>query len=307
MGRIDTITKKYMSNNKKFADVFNYFIYGGKQVIAPEELMEKDTTELGVLLDENGIYTKQRYRDILKRCIIKKDDISTYILLGIENQTEINYVMPVRNMLYDALNYTSQVEVIVKKHKECKDLNKAEFLSGFTEHDKIEPVITVVVYFGGDEWNAPRSLYDMFSTKNIELLKFVNDYKINLIVPNEIKDTENFHTDFRHVVNFIKASNDKEELKALMKKERDTFSRLSSDVVMVLKECANIKISIDQKEGVIDMCKAIEDMMIDKETETIIKLYIKDLLSDKNAAEELNLSLQDFYKKVEEYKQKVYK
>lgn len=71
MGRTDTITKKYMSDNKKFADVFNYFIYGGKQVITPDNLVEKDAAELGVL-NNNGIYAKQKYRDILKRCIIKK-------------------------------------------------------------------------------------------------------------------------------------------------------------------------------------------------------------------------------------------
>ena len=34
----------------------------------------------------------------------------TYVLLGIENQTRIHYAMPVRNIIYDALQYGKQVE-----------------------------------------------------------------------------------------------------------------------------------------------------------------------------------------------------
>ena len=51
----------------------------------------------------------QKYRDVLKSAIIKQDDEAAYILLGIENQTDIHYAMPVRNMIYDALQYGKQV------------------------------------------------------------------------------------------------------------------------------------------------------------------------------------------------------
>ena len=48
MGVIDTEGKKYLSDNEIFADAFNYFVYGGKQVIKAGELREIDTTELSV-------------------------------------------------------------------------------------------------------------------------------------------------------------------------------------------------------------------------------------------------------------------
>ena len=38
-----------------------------------------------------------------------QEDEAAYILLGIENQTDIHYAMPVRNMIYDALQYGKQV------------------------------------------------------------------------------------------------------------------------------------------------------------------------------------------------------
>ena len=38
IGAADTITKAYIRENAVFADAFNYLIYGGRQVVNPEEL-----------------------------------------------------------------------------------------------------------------------------------------------------------------------------------------------------------------------------------------------------------------------------
>ena len=48
MGVADAITKEYMRGSKVFSDAFNYFIYGGEQVVDPEFLHELDTTEIGI-------------------------------------------------------------------------------------------------------------------------------------------------------------------------------------------------------------------------------------------------------------------
>lgn len=114
MGRKDTVTKAYMRNNSVFADAFNYLIYGGKTVVDPEKLHELDTTEIALpfVQEENGTRKEEavpKYRDVLKSAVIKRDNEAAYILLGIENQTDIHYAMPVRNMIYDALQYGKQV------------------------------------------------------------------------------------------------------------------------------------------------------------------------------------------------------
>ena len=46
MGAKDTKAKEFLSNNERFADVFNYYMFDGKSVIKPEDLQEKDTTEV---------------------------------------------------------------------------------------------------------------------------------------------------------------------------------------------------------------------------------------------------------------------
>ena len=45
---------------------------------------------------------------------------------------------------------------ISSKHSEEKS-GSAEFLSGFYREDRLIPIITVVVYFGADSWDAPKS------------------------------------------------------------------------------------------------------------------------------------------------------
>ena len=49
MSLADNVTKKYMQDNAHFADLFNYYIYDGKAVINPDDLIDKDPTELCIL------------------------------------------------------------------------------------------------------------------------------------------------------------------------------------------------------------------------------------------------------------------
>ena len=73
MRQADTLTKEYLSNNEIFADVFNYLIYDGQQRILPENLIERDTSEITLPLGKRGeLATIQKFRDILKGCIAKE-------------------------------------------------------------------------------------------------------------------------------------------------------------------------------------------------------------------------------------------
>ena len=86
MGKIDTVTKDYMKNNTVFADAFNYFIYGGRQIIDPENLRELDATEIAVPFGNENEVAVQKYRDLLKTATVMMDDRAAYLLLGVENE-----------------------------------------------------------------------------------------------------------------------------------------------------------------------------------------------------------------------------
>lgn len=105
MGAKDTKAKQFLSNNERFADLFNYYLFDGRQVIKPEDLEERDTAEVLSLYGRNKReMQKQKWRDLLKQAIIKATDTAVSVLLGIENQSDIHYAMPVKNIIYDGMN-----------------------------------------------------------------------------------------------------------------------------------------------------------------------------------------------------------
>lgn len=252
-----------MKQNLIFSDAFNYYIYGGQQRILPEQLRELDTTEIAVPYgaDDAG-EPEQVYRDVIKSLIAMKDERAAYLLLGIENQSEVNYAMPVKNLVYDAINYAKQVQKAASSHREAKDSkghSKGEFLSGFYKEDRLIPVITLVILFSPDKWGGPTSLHEMLSVKDEHILSLVPNYRIHLITPYDLSDEElkKFHSSLREVLTFIKYSKDREKMD---KAVRDNFKKLRKKEIDVLNYCANVNLKLPPGEEELDVCKAWEDM-----------------------------------------------
>ena len=207
-----------------FADAFNYLLYDGRVVIDPQNLKEVDPTEIVLPFGardgkgNNQEEAVQKYRDLLKSAVIMEDGKTAYVLLGIENQTDIHYAMPVKNAIYDALQYGRQISDIAAKHradqknqKQGKKVSGGEYLSGFYKEDRLTPVITLVIHFGAEEWDGPLSLHEMMEGKDTELLKYVQDYRIHLIDPSKLTKEQlgKFSTSLREVLGYIKYSGDK--------------------------------------------------------------------------------------------------
>lgn len=111
MGIKDIVTKDYTKESNVFADAFNQYIYNGRQIIKPENLKPLDTNLTGIPYGVNGSgIPTQRFRDVLKSVTAMEDGDRVYLLLAIEAQSEVHHAMPVRNMVYDALQYAAQVE-----------------------------------------------------------------------------------------------------------------------------------------------------------------------------------------------------
>jgi hypothetical protein len=115
--------------------------------------------------------------------------------------------MPVRNMLYDAIQYAHQMQ---EKEKSLQNTtnkkNNTEHASTLHNHDSLIPVVTIVLYLGSKPWNGPRSLHEMLKGVSPEILQYVADYKIQLIAPQELTDEElsMFHSNLQQVLKFIK-------------------------------------------------------------------------------------------------------
>ena len=305
----DTITKDYMQDKDIFADAFNFLLYGGRQVIKPEQLRPLDTTSIVLPYGEDGqLVPIQKYRDVLKMVTAMEDDKAAYMLLGIENQSEIHYAMPVRNMLYDAIQYVAQVEDTARSHKMGDKMpeTRAEFLSGFYKTDKLLPVITLTLYFGADEWTAPKDLHSMLSADK-EILPFVDNYHLHLIAPAEIADNEftKFHTELSLALRFIKQSKNKNKLKELINEDTSfrSVSKKTADLVNVVTKS---NLHYDDREERVDMCEAIEGIRNDARAEgvekgrvegtlkTLISLVKDGILTITEAASRANMTVAEF-------------
>jgi len=211
----------------------------------------------------------QKYRDILKSAVIKQDEKMSYVLLGIENQTDVHYAMPVRNAIYDALQYGRQVADIAAEHRRNKKdftgKSNGEYLSGFLKEDCIKPVITLVIHFGAEEWDGPLSLHEMMSVSDIEILSFVENYRIHLIDPAKLTEEQldHFSTSLKEVMGYIKYSKNKEQLLKFL--HTDTHRSIEMNAVRVIKTITNTPIEVSEEEEEIEMCKAIEDLIAESE------------------------------------------
>lgn len=326
MGKIDTVTKEYMENPVVFADAFNQFLYHGNQKIDPAQLTELDTTEIAIPYGGSGAgVPEQKYRDVLKLLYAMTDGRTTYCIMGIKNQTEIHYALPVKNGVYDFLQLSHQISEAANAHRQAMKESKSEqpnnlqekeeptdgeFLSGFWKTDRLIPVITLVVYFGSDSWNAPLSLKEMYSDVDDVILAHAPDYHVNLIAPAEMSDVEinEFYSNLREVMLYIKYSNDKEKLNKIIK-EDSKFQNMGRQAANVINVVTGSKLKYPEGKGDVNMCLAIQQMREESELAGQIKGAVetyRDLevsLSDtiKRIAERFHLSESESNEAVKQY------
>ena len=238
-----------MSDNEVFADVFNQFLFHGERVLTSNSLTSVDTSAFAVLYGETGTDTSvQRFRDVMKLGIAKKSKDIIYLLLGIENQSELYFAMPVRNMFYDALAYTAQVETTAKRHRmeqTNQQVSSAEYLSGFYRGDRLTPIVTLVVYFGADVWDAPKSLHEMLECRDEMVLSFVVDYRLNLIAPAHMSEEE------------------------IEVEEDGAFRKVDRKAARLMSSVTGSDMQFDEKEEAVDMCLAIDEIREDARKEGI--------------------------------------
>lgn len=154
------------------------------------------------------------------------------------------------------------------KHRRDKDLRGNEFLSGFAKDDKLMPVVTITLYWKAGAWDGPRSLHEMFNVQKDEILKYVPDYRMNLIVPDEIKNFELFRTELGTVLEFCQCSNDKIRMKQLIQEKKEESVRLEKETYDMLKECFRVEAEeLEEKGEKVDVCKAFENWAAEERAE----------------------------------------
>ena len=168
------------------------------------------------------------------------------------------------------------------------------------------PVITLTVYFGAKEWDAPRCLKDMFPEDiNTDILNEVDDYKLHLIIPAEIEDFSLFKTELGIAMKYIAASENPEKIEALSKDV--AFESVSAETVHLINECTRSNIVVLEGEEVINMCKGLEGYGKKEHAaghaegvwETLVDLVQKELLAVADAAAQVGMTPEEFQQKMQ--------
>ena len=272
MGLQEIIAIEYLSQPEVFADLFNGVVFGGKQVIKPEELYETDTRQQFMIAEQTANHRPQsveilkKDRDIVREVVLNGQRVRI-LACAVEQQTNVNYIMPLRMLLYEALEYLKQVQKISREHEKHKDLHGDEYISRFAKTDELIPTISIVVYTGTKQWDGALELKDLYGgmLRNEELKPYMNQFlgnwRIHLLDVYNVEDTSVFHSSFRIVLEMLRTSKDAEQLEHYVtehKMELEELNEISNRFVSWLLE---IDLELEEEERRADkMCKAIEDL-----------------------------------------------
>lgn len=263
MGQIDLAMKEALKQGEYFADICNMLLFQGRQVVLPEKLTPMDTAEELSIRSRKQSFSIERQRDVLKLVNVNQmeDERAAYVIIGIENQSEIHYAMPIRNMLYDALQYSIQVQ----ESGEKRGGSAAEFLSGMTADDRIKPVITMVVYTGEEPWEYPLSIRDVVDTSGLptEMLQYIPDTRLLLLDVRHSQDLDLLRTGLKHIFKAIQFYKRKRELKEYILNPDNGFAHVPTLLANVFEQLVKLKLPDLGAEEEVNMCEALEELMQD--------------------------------------------
>ena len=280
MGKADINVNIWLSEKKRFANLFNGIHYKGKQVILPEDLEEvSPVASVSVKNRAGKTRNMKKYRDI----IMKWKNHTMLVLLANESQDQIHYAMPQKVMIYDGMDYEEQIrsrwKQLMEQRKQTQKsgqplerLTAAEYLSHFRKSDRLTPIISLVFYYGSEPWDGPLDLYDMFHLEGTEeekavLEKYLPNYKINLIDAERMKDSEIecFSDDLQVILTMLKYRHKKTELNEYINKNNTYFQNVDYETSQVIKTFLNLKHIPGEADGkeTINMCEAIQEMYDD--------------------------------------------
>ena len=163
---------------------------------------------------------------------------------------------------------------VTKERRTLK--GSAQFLSGLTPEEKLDPVVTLVFYHGKKKWEASRDLHGMlnFEGENEMFRKYTANYRMNLYTLEDLKE-EHFTTGLRDVIAMMKRSEDKEAMKAYCRENENRFQEMEEETYDVISVMINHKKMDEYKEknrtegGKVNMCRAFDEMMADSKRDGI--------------------------------------
>ena len=288
MAEKDLSSKKIEDYNDVFADIYNTLLFS-REYIDPN-CLEAGPTESIYKTDEKDL--NEQRRDILKKY---HDEMHLLVSsFGIENQSVIDNVMPVRVMGYDVGTYRQQI---------------------YDMEEKLTPVITIVLNMTDKKWNQAKSIYEMLNINNMnsELAEYVQDYKIHVFDIAYLDDEiiESFKSDFKEIAKFFK----KKRLgqNPLASENELKHPHAIMEFISVFTQDRSYLDSLDYLEnmsitgGAVTMCAVADALKTEGRLEGAVEILISAQFSEDKIADmvmaQFNLSREEVDKTIQNVKE----
>lgn len=280
MAEKDLSTKVLEDHNDVFADIYNVLLFGNTVIEAGA--LKNGPTE-SIYKDANDFNREQR-RDTIKVYAHEANLLMSFF--GIENQSTIDWTIPIRLMGYDYGSYRQQISD-----------NKSE--------RKLMPVVTIVLNLSNEKWDKGSSLYDIVDVPEV-LRPFVQNYECKIFdiayLPDEV--ISQFTSDFKIVARFFKSKRvGNAEKEAFLKNTEkvdypaevlELFSVFTKD--NRYKEIIPSILEKQQKGAEVNMCSIAQELEEKGKLELLFEMYDEGELTIQKACKKANMTEEEFLK-----------
>ena len=249
MGAKDLAEKNLLQYKDVFSDIVNVNLFGGRCYVSADELSREPGELITKAVSDDKL--RQLQMDVPMKC--KKNNRSFFLCL--ENQSDKNNVMPVRDMGYQHAKYMEQI-------KEAKESNRKTgnypnpMTKELNDSQKLSPVITLVLNYSQKEWKKPRCLNDMLEfPEDIgeKLAKWIPEHPICIINLASQPETtiRQYQSDFKYIVRYLSCGNDRRYRKAkeLIEETEGKGGKINMCVLLDMYEERGIEKGIVQGEA----------------------------------------------------------
>ena len=177
MGAKDLAEKNLLQYKDVFSDIVNVNLFGGRCYVSAKELSREPGELITKAVSDDKL--RQLQMDVPMKC--KKHNRSFFLCL--ENQSDKNNVMPVRDMGYQHAKYMEQIKEVKESNRKTGNYPNP-MTKELNDSQKLSPVITLVLNYSQKEWKKPRCLNDMLEfPEDIgeELTKWIPEHPICII------------------------------------------------------------------------------------------------------------------------------
>ena len=168
MGAKDLAEKNLLQYKDVFSDIVNVNLFGGRCYVSAEELSREPGELITKAVSDDKL--RQLQMDVPMKC--KKHNRSFFLCL--ENQSDKNNVMPVRDMGYQHAKYMEQIKAAKESNQKTSNYPNP-MTKELNDSQKLSPVITLVLNYSQKEWETTIRQYQSDFKYIVRYLSCGND------------------------------------------------------------------------------------------------------------------------------------